>query len=399
MRRLKILLAHNHYLIGGGERQVFAAELSLLRNHGHEVDVYIEDNQRIAELGRLHTAARTIWSTETYRNIRNRLRGSQFDVVHVHNFFPLISPSIYYAAHAERIPVVQTLHNFRLLCSNGLLFRDGFVCEACVGRVTTWPGIIHACYRDSRSGSATVAAMLSFHRAMKTWDRMIDTYIALTEFSRQKFIEGGLPQNKIWVKPNFITRKTKPGSGQGNFALFVGRLAPEKGVETLLAAWRLLGDKVPLKIIGQGPLQHKVVAAAERAPSVEYLGHLENEQVLNIMQDALFLVFPSLLYENFPMTIVEAFASGLAVLASNLGNSANLIQPRRTGLHFTTGDPTDLAKQAAWLVNNRDELGKMRVLARENYEAQLTPEKNYRILSAIYRDTVAKREVGVQDGH
>jgi glycosyltransferase involved in cell wall biosynthesis len=399
MSGLKILLAHNYYLIGGGERQVFAAELSLLRNHGHEVDVYIEDNQRIAELGRLHTMARTIWSNETYRNMRNKLRAGQFDVVHVHNFFPLISPSIYYAAHAEQIPVVQTLHNFRLLCSNGLLFREGVVCEACVGRAVTWPGIIHACYRDSRGGSATVTAMHSFHRAIKTWDRMIDTYIALTEFSRQKFIEGGLPETKIRVKPNFMTRDPNPGSGQGNYALFVGRLSPEKGVETLLAAWRLLGDTVPLKIIGQGPLQDKVVAAAETMPSVDYLGYLENDRVLNIMQDALFLVFPSLLYENFPMTIVEAFATGLAVLASNLGNSANLVQPWQTGLHFKTGDPTDLAKQAVWLMNNRDKLMKMRISARATYEAQLTPSKNYRIMSEIYQETLKKHEVGVQKGH
>jgi glycosyltransferase involved in cell wall biosynthesis len=394
MRAMKILLAHNRYLFSGGERQVFEAELGLLRDNGHEVDVYTEDNLRIAELGNLQTATRTIWSRETYRQVKDKLRTGQHDIVHVHNFFPLISPSIYYAAEAENVPVVQTVHNFRLLCINGVLFRDGVVCEDCVGRMFPWPGIINACYKDSHGGSTAVATMLSIHRAIKTWERMVNTYIALTEFSRQKLIEGGLPEKKIAIKPNFISRDPGPGSGKGNFALFVGRLSPEKGIDTMLASWSLLGETVPLKIVGDGPLRDQVITTAKSVSTIEHLGHLDNEQVLSLMQDALFLVFPSLLYENFPMTIIEAFATGLPVLASNLGNTATLIQSRQTGLHFKPGDAADLAKKARWLVDNLDALREMRSTVRETYEEKFTRSSNYRILSDIYQNTLVKFKNG-----
>ncbi len=394
---LKILLVHNRYLISGGERQVFEAELQLLRDHGDLVETYIEDNRRVSTLGKVRTASRTIWSSETYRSIRKILANGNFDIVHVHNFFPLISPSIFYAARAGRIPVVQTLHNFRLLCINGFLFRDGAVCEDCVGRWVAWPGIYHACYRDSHGGSLTVAAMLSFHRAIKTWDRMIDTYIALTEFSRQKFIEGGLPGDKIRVKPNFITKDTGQGNGQGDFALFVGRLSEEKGIATMLAAWRLLEDPIPLKIVGDGPLLDEVISATTSLSTVEYLGLLENDQVLRLMQEAIFLVFPSLWYENFPMTVVEAFATGLPVLASDLGNTANLIQPGQTGFHFKPGDAADLANKASWLVTNLDVLQQMRSKVRMAYDGQFTASSNYRLLRSIYDSTLDKSKNGTEE--
>ena len=391
---LRILLVHNRYLIRGGERQVFEAELQLLRDHGDLVETYIEDNRRVSTLGKARTASRTIWSSETYQSLRKKLAGGSFDIVHVHNFFPLISPSIFYAARAERIPIVQTLHNFRLLCINGFLFRDNAVCEDCVGRWLPWPGVYHACYRDSHGGSLTVAAMLSFHRAIKTWDRMVDTYIALTDFSRQKFIEGGLPGDKIKVKPNFITKDPDQGHGQGGFALFVGRLSSEKGIETMLAAWRLLEEPIPLKIVGDGPLRDEVISAAATLSTVEYLGILDNDQVLSLMQQALFLVFPSLWYENFPMTIVEAFATGLPVLASNLGNTAKLVRSGQTGIHFAPGDAADMANKALWLVNNFDILQQMRSKVRMTYEGQFTPSSNYQLLRDIYDSTLDKYKNG-----
>jgi glycosyltransferase involved in cell wall biosynthesis len=388
MRPIKILLAHNRYLNRGGEIQIFESELDLLRDNGHEVSTYVEDNLRVAELGNVHTAARTIWSVETYQQIRKRLKQDQFDIIHVHNFFPLISPSIYYAAQAERVPVVQTINNFRLLCINGFLFRDGVVCEDCVGKSVPWPGIRHACYKDSRGGSTTVAAMLSFHRAIKTWNKKINTYIANTEFIRQKLVEGGLPGNKIAIKQNFIAKDPGQGSGQGGFALFVGRLSPEKGIETMLAAWRFLGETIPLKIAGDGPLSKKVATAANSLPGVEYLGRLDNNQVLNLMREAMFLLFPSLWYENFPVTIIEAYAAGLPVLVSNLGNIATLIQDQRTGLHFEPGDATDLAAKVKWMVQHPELCKQMRSAARTTYEQQFTPSQNYRLLRTIYEDAV-----------
>ena len=389
MKEIKILLAHNRYLISGGERQVFESERSMLRENGHEVEEYVQDNERVAELGRVRTAVRTIWSGETYKNVKYKLKKGHFDIIHVHNFFPLISPSIYYAAQAQGVPVIQTVHNFRLLCLNGFLYRNGAVCEDCIGRIPL-PGVKHACYKDSHGGSATVAGMLSFHRAIKTWNRMIDTYIALTEFSRNKLIEGGLPGNKISIKPNFIARDPGLGTGRGDFALYVGRLSPEKGIETLLSAWRNLDEPIPLKIAGDGPLRNMVSEAAETIPAVEYLGRVDNNQVLHLMQEAMLLVFPSEWYENFPVTIIEAFAAGLPVIASNLGNTATLIQDRQTGLHFKPGDAGSLALQVAWLAQNSDARKRMRLAVRKTYEQEYTAQSNYQQLRAIYERAINK---------
>jgi glycosyltransferase involved in cell wall biosynthesis len=394
MKAIKILLAHNRYLISGGERQVFEGERGLLRDNGHEIEEYIEDNQRVVELGQARTAVRTIWSNSTYKKVRMRLRQGSFDIVHVHNFFPLISPSIYYAAQAEGVPVVQTLHNFRLLCLNGFLFRDGAVCEDCVGRIVPWPGVRHACYRDSYAGSATVAAMLSFHRALKTWDRMVDTYIALTEFSRQKLIDGGLPGSKIAIKPNFIPHDPGQGMGRGDFALYVGRLSPEKGIETLLSAWRTLDVNILLKIAGDGPLSELVSTAAGSSPAIEYLGRVSNDQVLNLMQDAMMLLFPSEWYENFPVTIIEAFAAGLPIIASNIGNTATLIQDRQTGLRFKPGDAADLAGQVKWMTQHSEAREKMRIAVRKIYEQEFSPQQNYYLLRTIYEDVLVKNNQG-----
>lgn len=386
----RILLAHNRYLIRGGEQQVFEAEADLLRDHGHVVETYLEDNERVAELGQARTAARTVWSAETYQAARRILRDGRIDLVHVHNFFPLISPAIYYAARAERVPVVQTLHNYRLLCVNGLLFRDGAACEACVGRAVPWPGIRHACYRDSRGGSATVATMLAAHRAIGTWGNMVDAYIALSDFSRGKFIEGGLPGDKIWIKPNFAARDPGPGRGQGGYALYAGRLSPEKGVATLLDAWRQLDGKIPLWIVGDGPLVGKVAEAAEAVPAIRYLGRVPNEDVLRYMQAAAFLVAPSECYENFPMIIVEAYAAGLPVLASDLGSTGSLVQAGQTGRHFVVGNAADLAQQALRLMDNPAGLDAMRATARATYEARYTAAANYRQLRDIYDRVLAR---------
>ncbi|MDX1415561.1 MAG: glycosyltransferase family 4 protein [Candidatus Promineifilaceae bacterium] len=378
----------------GGERQVFQAELSLLRDNGHEVEVYIDDNKRVAQLGGVRTAVKTLWSAETYQRIRRTLRESQFDIVHVHNFFPLISPSIYYAAHAERVPIVQTLHNFRLLCANANLFRDGKVCEDCLGRPVPWPGIRHACYRDSLGGSAVVVGMLSLHRAIKTWKKKINTYIALSEFSRQKLIEGGLPGEKIVVKPNFISRDPGFSSVRRPFALYVGRLSPEKGITTMLDAWQLMDEEIPLKIVGDGPLSEQVSSRGASLPTVEYLGRLDNDQVLEMMRKAAVLVFPTLCYENFPITIIEAYAAGLPVIASQMGNAANLIHSQQTGLHFIPGDAQDLATKVKWIMKHPEQRKNMGLTARTTYEQQFTPAQNYLQLRSIYENTITSAQNG-----
>src|SRR5436190_17345829 len=199
--RMKVLVAHNYYQQAGGEDQCFAAEVDLLRANGQEVIEYRADNHAIDGMSRLSVAARTIWNRKTYREVRALIRDHRPQVAHFHNTFPLISPAAYYAARAERVGVIQTLHNFRLLCPNALFFRDGRVCEDCLGKSVPWPGVVHKCYRDSRSASAAVTTLLTVHRVLGTWHQAVDTYIALTETSRRKFVEGGLPVDKVVVKP------------------------------------------------------------------------------------------------------------------------------------------------------------------------------------------------------
>src|SRR5437773_765730 len=229
---MKILVVHNYYKQAGGEDQCVAAEVEMLQAHGHEVTQYVLHNDAIDRMSRLEVATRTIWSRRAYREIRELIHSHRPEIAHFNNTFPLISPAAYYAARAEKVGVVQTLHNFRLLCPNALFFRAGRVCEDCLGKSIPWPGVVHKCYRGSRAASATTAAMLAVHRMLGTWREAVDTYIALTDFGRQKFIEGGLPPEKIAVKPNFVHPDPGPGAGTGGYAIFVGRLSEEKGLQT-----------------------------------------------------------------------------------------------------------------------------------------------------------------------
>lgn len=233
--------------------------------------------------------------------------------------------------------------------------------------------------------SGVVAAMLTTHRALGTWARGVDVYIALTEFARRKFMEGGLPAEKIVVKPNFVHPDPGPGEGKGGYALFVGRLSPEKGVRTLLRAWERLKG-IPLKIVGDGPLQAEMedLVRGGGLEGVEMLGRRPREEVLGLMREAGVLVFPSECYENFPMTVAEAFACGLPVVASRLGAMAGIVEDGRTGLLFAPGDAEDLAAKVAWLFSHPEELARMRREARAEYEAKYTAERNYQLLMEIY---------------
>jgi glycosyltransferase involved in cell wall biosynthesis len=303
-------------------------------------------------------------------------------IVHVHNTLPLLSPAVYYAAEASRVPVVQTLHNYRLLCPKALLLRDGRICEDCIGRRVAWPGIVHACYRDSRGATSAVAMMLAVHRVLGTWTRQVSQYIALTEFMRQKFITGGFSAKQIVVKPNFVAPDPGVGDHRGGFALFVGRLSPEKGVRTLLRAWERMAGRMPLKIAGEGPLQ---TLAHDSPPAVEWLGRLRHEEVVELMKRAAVLVFPSECYEGFPTTIAEAFATGLPVVASNLGAMAEIVQHGQTGLLFSPGDAIDLGAKVEWALAHPDELAAIGRRAREEFEVKYTASRNYQVLRDIYR--------------
>ncbi len=390
---MKVLVAHNRYQQAGGEDAVFAAEVDLLRRAGYQVIEYVRTNDEIALDGvvsRPRLAAATVWARDTYRALGELVRRERPDLAHFHNTFPLISPSAYYACHDAGVPVVQTLHNYRLLCPVATFLRDGTICEACLGRTLPWPGILYGCYRGNRAATAAVAAMLALHRWRNTWTERVDCYIALTEFSQQKFIQGGLPADRIVVKPNFVYPDPGLRTGEGEYTLFVGRLSPEKGVLTLLEAWQRLGDRIPLEIAGDGPGRAAMEAAAKGLGQVQFLGRLAHERTIAAMKQARFVVLPGACYENFPVTIAEAFACGVPVIASRLGAKAEIVSDRHTGLHFTPGDAADLAAKVEWAWSHPREMEAMGRAARAEYEAKYTAERNYEMLMEIYQDSIQR---------
>jgi glycosyltransferase involved in cell wall biosynthesis len=390
---MKILAVHNRYQRPGGEDQVFVDETALLETRNHRVLRYEVHNDQVKHVNRLTLAKDTVWNTSAYRELRALIRRERPDVVHFHNTLPLVSPAGYYAARAEGVPVIQTLHNYRLLCPVALFFRDGRVCEDCMGKAVPWPGVVHGCYQGSRAASGVIATMLTVHRALRTWTEMVDVYVALTEFARNKFIEGGLPAGKIVVKPNFVVPDPGRGQGGGGYALFVGRLAPEKGTGTMLAAWDRLGTRIPLKIVGEGPLKDQVVGAAARQANVEWLGHRPVADVHALMGKADMLVFPSQWYETFGRVAAEAFAAGTPVIAANIGAVAELVEHGRTGLKFRPGDPEDLVTQVEWALSHSAELRRMREEVRAEFEAKYTAERNYRALMEIYQAALERKKV------
>ncbi len=382
---MKILLCHNFYQQAGGEDQVFADEAALLESHGHEVVRYTIHNDAIHEMRRVAIAAKTLWNRDTSREITKILRSDRPDVVHFTNTFPLISPAAYYAAKSESIPVVQSLHNYRLLCPASTFYREGKPCEDCLGKGIPWPAVLHGCYRSSRLATGVVAGMTTLHRLMRTWQRTVDRFVALSHFSAEKFIAGGLPAGKIVVKPNFIAPDPGPGSGAGRYALFVGRLAAEKGIETLLAAWEQLDETLPLKIVGDGPLASFVEERCTDNPRIAWLGWKSGSEVMQLMSEATCLMMPSEWYECCPKTLIESFAVGTPAVVSRLGAMAEMVEHERTGFHFEPRNPHDLASQIKRLVGDPALASKMRHFARQQFEEKYTADLNYEQLMNIYR--------------
>jgi glycosyltransferase involved in cell wall biosynthesis len=381
---MKVLLCHNYYQQPGGEDQSFAAEARLLEAHGHEVIRYTLHNDDITAMSKLGVARRTLWNNQAHAAVRRIIVRERPALMHCTNTFPLLSPAIYYAARKEGIPVVQSLRNYRLLCPGGLFLRDAQVCELCLHKAVPWPAIQHGCYRQDRAASAVVTGLLVGHRLLGTWKRAVDLYFTPSEFARRKYIEGGFSPDTITVKPNFIDPDPGAGSGQGGYAVFVGRLSEEKGVRTLLEAWRRLAEPVRLRVVGDGPLADQVQAAARHDSRIDWLGHRPPHEVLSILRDAFCLIVPSTWYETFGRTVMEAFACGTPVLASNLGALAELVEDRRTGLLFEPGNDNDLAAKVRLFLDNPAGIAKMRQEARQEHEAKYTAERNYQLLMGLY---------------
>jgi len=386
---MRILMLHNRYLQRGGEEGCFEAETRMLRDAGHVVEPIEEDNERVAELGAARVGLRSIWSTESYRQVSKLLRDDAYDVVHVHNFFPLFSPSVYYAARAANVPVVQALHNYRLSCVNGFMFRDGHVCEDCLGKVP-WRGVLRGCYRDSRTASGAVASMVVSHRIRRTWTELVDAYICPSKVTRDKAIAGGLPPDRLIVKPHFVAPDPGPGEGDGGFMLYVGRLSPEKGLATLLSAWEDTNVRYPLKVVGDGPDSHLVQAACGRHRNIEWLGELPAKEVYDLMGRAAALVVPSEWHEIFGRIVIEAYAKGTPVIASNIGALAELVEDGKTGFLFDAGNVGSLVDCLKKAVAGADILRGQRPAARAEFESKYTEHANYQAMMSIYERVIAR---------
>jgi len=396
---MRILLVHNLYQSASpsGEDLVFRAERELLERNNSDVITFEKYNDEIISLPRYKKSIlplRLLWSVKTYNQLRSLIKKERPDIAHFHNIWYLISPSAYYACKDAGIPIIQTLHNFRFFCVNGLLMRDSKVCEGCVGSLP-WRALAHGCYRDSRLYTFPIVIVAASHKYIGTWKNKIDAYIALTEFGKKKFVECGLPEKKIFVKPNFLLNPPKPEYSNDDYVVYLGRLSVEKGLDTLVEAFKkletLTDDSLVLKIIGDGPLRKEIVDKIKdgKISNAELTGKKNFAECIRLIKSSRFLIMPSLCYEGFPMTIREAFACGKPVIASRLGALAELVEDGKTGLLFEPRNPEDLASKIEWMLENKSACVEMGKNARKVFEEKYTAEKNYEMLMKIYQSVLS----------
>ena len=394
---LSVLILHNEYLLSGGEDSVLQAESALLRGHGDRVHVHIVTSKSIGTIAqKLAVAWNFTYSNSSKQAIKTLIAGVRPDVVHVHNFVPLLTPSVFDACQESGVPVVQTLHNFRHLCSGSVLLRDGNICEDCITG-THYHAALHRCYRESFFQSLVHAHMLEQHRRRGTWANKVDRFIAVSAFTREKYIEAGFPPDRVVVKYNFLPNDMTavPADLDARWrqprALFVGRLAREKGVHTLIEAWR--DAAIPLDVIGAGPLLEEVRGSAP--DNVSVLGVKPRAETLAAMRHATFMVMPSEWYETCPMVLVEGLAHGLPIIASRLGGMREVVSDGETGLLFEPGNAEDLAGKVRWLLAHPEAGKAMALRAREVFEQRFSAEQNYRELRKIYENVIAERQESV----
>jgi glycosyltransferase involved in cell wall biosynthesis len=394
---MRIIVCHNFYQLPGGEDRVFADEVALLTGAGHDVVTFTKHNDAVGEMSAASLAVRTIWNRESARELEQLVRSHRADVVHFHNTLPLISPACYYAARRAGAAVVQTLHNYRLICPKATFFRDGAPCESCAGKLVPWPAIQHACYRDNRAATAAIAALLTIHRALRTYRRAVDAYIALSEFLRNRLVAAGLPEHKVHLRPNFMIEDPGPGWGDGGYAIYVGRLSPEKGIDTLLAAWQRHDPGVPLLICGDGPLAPVVKAAVNSSPNITWLPNVPHAEILDRIGRASMLVLPSLTYEGFPKTIAEAYSKGTPVVASRHGALAELVREGESGACCTLGDAAEFAATVRRMHGDARGLARMRTVARSLFEAHYAAGPSLARLMEIYDQALRVRHSRAAD--
>ena len=392
---MKILMVHNFYQHPGGEDKIYRTEVRLLRERGNEVIEYNATNDALKGTGKLKAAINTIWSQEHYRAFSETIRVNKPDVAFFANTFMMISPAAYYACQRARVPVCQHLHNYRIFCPGAVLYRDGHVCQDCIGKLIAIPGILHKCYRGSRGSTVVTAAMETAHKLLGTWQKQVDMYVVATEFLKQKFIEAGWDEEKLIVKQHFLDPAPPVRDAHlpsGDYAFYAGRLTIEKGVMTVLKAWQSLPN-VPLKIAGDGPIMNemKEFAKTHNVHQVEFLGHQDNQVVQSLMRNARCVLFPSEWYETFGLVAIEAFAAGIPVITANIGSQASIVEDGKTGWHFKVGDANDLAAKVQLAFAPQTDVLQMGRMARQVFEEKYTADVNYRLFIEIFDRVLSQR--------
>lgn len=390
---MRILTIHNYYKQAGGEDTVFHAEAALLEQHGHQVEQLTFSNKEVNSLAeKLSAALGVVYNPGSAKLVEKRIKAFRPDVIHVHNFFPLLSPSVFYVAQRLQVPIVMTLHNYRLVCPSALLYYNGKVQTENLNKVFPIGAIRQKVYRDSTAQTASVVLTTGIHKVLGTWQQKVDKFIALTPGAAELFRNSSLKlkPKQLAVKPNFTQDLGIGQSNREDFFLYVGRLTTEKGIETLLKAHSL--QNFPLKIVGDGPLRERVAQYAAANPGIDYLGFQDREQVLEFLKHAKALIFSSEWLETFGMTIIEAFSTGTPVIAANIGGAAQLVDDGVNGLLYSPGNAAELAGQVQRLVQNSRLASRMGVIARQSYEVRYTPEVNYRLLISIYEDAIRSKK-------
>ena len=378
-----ILIVHNFYQIGGGEHTVFNNEVELLKKNGHKVITYTRDNKEINSsiIKKILLPFTTVWSFKTYRDIKRIIKKENIDIVHCHNTFPLISPSVYYAARKMHIPVVQTIHNFRFVCPKALFYRDGKVCEECLINNNFKSAIKYNCYRDSKLQTIVITNMLKIHRMLKTYNKI--NYIFLTEFNKLKFNKLiDINKDNVFIKPNFVDRKydLKRPNKLNNTFIFIGRLDENKGIKFLVDTWKNIKD-YELHIYGDGTFKDYVINASKDNKNIKYFGFKDQKEIFEDLNTSLGLVFPSIIYEGFPMTIAESLSLSVPVLSSDIGNHASIISESKAGCLYKLNDEKSFKDKIVDIKKNNKKYSDN---ALKYYEKVLSPEKNYKELMSIY---------------
>jgi glycosyltransferase involved in cell wall biosynthesis len=381
---MKILFVHNYYKFSGGEDQVFIAEMNLMKTHGHEVYSYSVNNDKINSVfAKIHTAVNLAYSTKSKNEFSKILNEFNPDIVHCHNFFPRLTPSIFDACIEAKIPSVLTLHNYRLVCPSVYLMKNNKPWELSIHK-NPYYTIPFKVYKNSYFGTATIAYMINYHKRKNTWGKKIDKIISLTMFGKNKFIEAGFSPNNMVTKPNFISDPYNKHYHREKFSLFIGRISSEKGINFLLDAWENIDFS--LKIVGDGPLLEKL---SKTNKNIHFLGKIPNESVKVLLQQAQFLVFPSQWYEGFPMVLVEALACGTPALVTKIGSMKEIIKDEVHGLHFELGNKKQFIEKSTRLIQNKTFCETMGKNGRKEYLEKYTPEVNYKLLNSIYQDAIS----------